>query len=69
LNITVNRKPLENYWNKETVDELLGWPGGGDPLEQSSFTIVEKYTLDEIIERFNPSEETIAHIKKIQNGE
>lgn len=48
-----------HYLNGEGVDEMLEWP--------DSVVITEKYTLDEIIERFNPSEDTIAAIKKIQN--
>ena len=57
IDYAVLGKPL-HYLNGEVVDELLGWP--------DSVVITEEYNLEEIIEKFNPSKETIEAIKKIQ---
>lgn len=52
-------KPL--YWlDGQVVQDLLKWP------KTALFT--EEMTLDEIIEKWNPSEDTIAKIKNIQDG-
>lgn len=58
IDYAVLGQPL-HFLNGEVVDELLAWP--------DSVLITEKYTLEEIIEKFNPSEKTIEAIKKIQN--